>query len=510
MVLTDDPGVLEEHVVPEALHNSGETNDPTRCHPSTRIALLETLWQQMTGADSQSICWLSGPAGCGKSTIMRTLADRLDEQDWLLASFFFFHSSPRRNSAKWAFVATIAYQITCRFPTIRPLIERRIRDDPLLFTKNLDKQLRSLIIDPVVESGISGAGHAGSARLSILIDGLDECSDKDEQAYILEILQSLVKALPAFVVVLVASRPEYHIRCCFDDEPLSNMFKGIVLDSSFSPTVDIQRYLSDEFARILRRHPMRRVLVGVHPNWPGDEAIALLAQESSEQFIYAVTVIKFIQSARHDPAKRLLNVMQHQEAILGEIQPFENLDKLYNTIISSIDPEMLEGTLSLLGKLLVLKGTIHAHGLLSTIQIGPSLAEELLGLPRGSVDTLLLDLHSLIHVPGDAYAAIEFYHKSFEDFLFRQSRSGRFYVRKADVEKELLLNTISTLADASDGMCLNLHLEWKSDDFVFLSRSYKSPFLRSTGFLSSQRCHTCVPSYSECSERGHKPNLKFG
>jgi len=189
-----------------------------------------------------------------------------------------------------------------------------------------------------------------------------------------------------------------------------------------------------------------------------------------------VTVIKFVQSTRHNPAKRLFAVMQHQDAVVGEVQPFEVLDNLYTTILSSVDPEMLDDTLSLLGKLLVLKQAIHLAGHTGSVPLGSLLTEELLSLPRGSVDTLLLDLHSLIHVPEDPYATIDFYHKSFEDYIFRRSRSGRFCIRKADVEKKLLLDTLLFFADARDGGFATLHLGIDLTAFLLVSHSFQNSF----------------------------------
>jgi len=60
-----------------------------RCLPGTRIAIIRTILEWVTHPYNQSILWLSGLAGSGKSTIAATVADCLDEFH-RLGSYIFF------------------------------------------------------------------------------------------------------------------------------------------------------------------------------------------------------------------------------------------------------------------------------------------------------------------------------------------------------------------------------------------------------------------------------------
>ncbi|KAJ7845478.1 hypothetical protein B0H13DRAFT_1647342, partial [Mycena leptocephala] len=74
--------ILHRAIAGDAFHNSAERFPQPRCHPETRMEMLEKLWNWTCGNygfarndsenDEQSgrrILWLYGPAGAGKSAI---------------------------------------------------------------------------------------------------------------------------------------------------------------------------------------------------------------------------------------------------------------------------------------------------------------------------------------------------------------------------------------------------------------------------------------------------------
>ena len=123
---------------------------------------------------------------------------------------------------------------------------------------------------------------------------------------------------------ILASRPEQHIREAFDGSLLNSLTTRLVLDDKYLPDVDIRRFLHSKFQDIKNRHPSRAHLP---PSWPSDKEIKRLVQKSSGQFIYASTIIKFIDSHRHWPPDRL-------DIIFG-ISPFAEIDSLYTHILTS-------------------------------------------------------------------------------------------------------------------------------------------------------------------------------
>jgi len=80
----------------------------------------------------ESVLWINGPFGNGKSAIMQKVAETLsgDPQlkHLLAGSFFFGRGKPGRDKAKYL-VPTIAYQIAINFPDMEKLIEAALSRD---------------------------------------------------------------------------------------------------------------------------------------------------------------------------------------------------------------------------------------------------------------------------------------------------------------------------------------------------------------------------------------------
>ncbi|KAF9470179.1 hypothetical protein BDN70DRAFT_821682, partial [Pholiota conissans] len=62
--------LLRERVAPSAFHNSAQRNDPPRCHPNTRVQILQDMFDWILQSDDREtwLLWLNGAAGAGKST----------------------------------------------------------------------------------------------------------------------------------------------------------------------------------------------------------------------------------------------------------------------------------------------------------------------------------------------------------------------------------------------------------------------------------------------------------
>jgi Mrp family chromosome partitioning ATPase len=110
---------LQEAVAHTAFHNAGERFDPPRCHPNTRVAVLDKIekWALRMDPDTSdtSILWLSGAAGAGKSAIAQNLAEHFHSKGLLIASFFFGRSDSTRNHAR-SLVSTMVYQLYSLLP----------------------------------------------------------------------------------------------------------------------------------------------------------------------------------------------------------------------------------------------------------------------------------------------------------------------------------------------------------------------------------------------------------
>ncbi|KAF7334870.1 putative nwd2 protein [Mycena sanguinolenta] len=267
-----------------------------------------------------NILWLYGPAGAGKSAIMQTLASQLRDAGRLGGAFFFKCGHATRGNAKTLF-ATIAYQLALAVPWLRTSISRIVENDPSIVVRSIAIQIQTLISDPC-------RSHANENcdPIIILIDGLDECEGHEVQEEILYAIHHSSKH-PIPLRFIVASRPEAHIREVFESPVYSGNYCSFNVEQSFD---DVCKYLRDEFSRIHREH---RTMTNISLPWPPPDVLEQLVENSSGHFIYASTIIKFIDDKNYRPTERLA-VVQDPNNSASE-SAFDTLDQLYMTILSS-------------------------------------------------------------------------------------------------------------------------------------------------------------------------------
>ena len=417
---------LAEVMAPGAVHNSAERYDPPKCHPNTREAVIKKImdWVQGLG-ELERRCyfmWLYGPAGAGKSAIAQTIAEICHELKLLAASFFFSRTAAGRNDHSHL-IATLTYQLCVSIPEIRTCVEDALELDPNVFSLSLENQVQKLIIEPLSHFYDNGYHRHNKHPRLFVIDGLDECASATYVQY--QVLRVLAEQLPVPMFFIVASRSEPHIRRFFSAEPMASKTTEISLDDSYRPDADIKEIFKVKFNAIKRDHPLGNHLP---EQWPSASDVDHLVRKASGQFIYASTVIKYIESPRHRPTDRLeiiLGIMRH-----GEDTPFADLDALYTQIFSSIKVEDKNKVLEVFGALLFVK--------IPNFPKSPALIETLLGLRSGDLDITLIDLHSILDIPAqDRTTEIQILHASLGDFLLDQTRAGNYHINPGHAHANL-------------------------------------------------------------------------
>uniref|UniRef100_A0A8H7XNX1 Nephrocystin 3-like N-terminal domain-containing protein n=1 Tax=Psilocybe cubensis TaxID=181762 RepID=A0A8H7XNX1_PSICU len=419
---------------PSAFYNAGSNFDSPKCHPNTRVAILDKI-MEWVGGNLETldgyVLWLYGPAGAGKSAVAKTIAERCSSRNLLLATYFFSNTDPTRNQVN-ALMATLAYQVALYLPMARDLIEMVVDRDPLIFTRSLQDQFHSLIIRPLLQLVHSGAFTQTSPRV-IIIDGLDECLKFDMQSLVLDAISSEMQEVETRLPLryIIASRPEPHLYIQFADPQLFPKTTRFPLDDKYYPTADIRQFLEDSFKKIKERHPLRRHIPGV---WPTVRDIETLVNKSSGQFIYAATVIQYVSAPRNQPAQCL-------EVILGlrpprsNHAPFAQLDALYTKIINpAATVEDISSTMKLLGFLLP-QSTERIDLYQNVLKI-PRFLEKFLALEDGEVQRLLIDLSSLIRYQ-DQDTELRVIHASFVDFLLDENRSKGYFIDPVEFKDRL-------------------------------------------------------------------------
>ncbi|KIK52688.1 hypothetical protein GYMLUDRAFT_251057 [Collybiopsis luxurians FD-317 M1] len=443
---------LYHHTSTSASFDAGARYPPPLCHPGTRQVILQDLkdWgSKAVGTNNPPIRWLYGPAGAGKSAIAQTFAQTCAENGSLLGSFFFWHSDPSRNDPQRLFT-TLALQMAIAVPQLRAAVNAAVTNDPFVPTSSIEKQWDMLVVQPWLKAQLhqqlihngtpfpatssnnepitSGNGHhtvqvldhaelSGTGTRIWIIDGLDECSDSHNQQYILSLLAQIVQKFRLPIQILVCSRPEPRIKECFAGLEYRNICQWMALNDTYQASKDIRLFLVDGFKKILVHHS--HSMAHVPRPWPTSEQIEYLVEKSSGQFIYASTVLKYINGDGDVPADCLnvilgLQVVAHR----GADSPYAELDALYLQILSTVRPRKQELLLQVLAAQLVYSGLPH-------------LFIHFLGIPVGTLCATFSSVHALFQDPSPVASGFQFTHASFADFLLDQNRSLQFHIDKS-------------------------------------------------------------------------------
>ena len=375
---------------------------------------MQWVDESRRGADDLML-WLFGPAGAGKSAIAKKIAEIAAEKGLLIATFFFSRTSPTRSS-KDRLVATLAYQLALSIPNTRAHIEDAIEQDPAIFKKNIRTQIDTLLIKPLQ---FTSWNQGIPFPKLFIVDGLDECNDTRAQVAILDAISRSLREHNLPIIFLVVSRPEQDLVTLFNSNRLLNsIHRRLALDDAYEPDSDIHLFFSDKFEEIKETHPMRST---IPKSWPTEQSLENLVRKSSGQFIYAATVVRFVESTHHRPTKRLEIILGIDPSPPGNRNPFAELDALYHHILNSVDD--IKATLSVLSLYL-------ATPYVQIMFKGTEAVEEFLSLEQGDVQLVLSHLSSIVS-HDESYGEVKILHASFVDFLLDRRRSTIFHIDMA-------------------------------------------------------------------------------
>ena len=465
--------LLHQHTSPAALLDARARRDPPRCMDGTREAIIQEIldWlKKVTG--SSSIFWLRGPAGHGKTALEFTIAEICKREGLLIGSFFFSNRIANCSDSNF-FFATLAAQLIQVLPSTKYYIDRAIREDPHIFDKALEAQMKVLIVEPIQRIATMARildtvtfGWMSYPTL-IVIDGLDECAGLDVQDEIVRIIGDSVKQLRLPLRFLIASRPEPNLceafeklQCRLSKDSLSTL----ILTEDELTRRDIKTFFEGKFSELRARHSY------LAAEWPGPDTILLLVDKASGQFVYATTIIIYISSLDDRPDDRLDIILKMLETPAGDA-PYAPLDQLYSCIVLSVKHR--REVLLILGQLILAKEMSNEEDILGSPSNSTSQnrMEVILDLRAGDAKMQLNRLHSLIDVGED----LKLLHASFQDFLLDPSRSKDFVVDLVEARMKLGLAYIQAICTRP---CMYVH-HW-------LCYIYRTHFLHQSRSLPSK------------------------
>ena len=353
------------------------------------------------------------------------------------ASFFCSRDFEDRSNLQAIFL-TLAVQLARRYTRFRSIFIPLVQLDPEIVHESLYRQMKKLIVQPLVESAISTV---------IVIDALDECRDREPASAILSVLGQFVDEVPS-VKFFITGRPESRI---VEGFRLLQLVKatGVFVLHKVEPSQvhnDIRRFFTHGFSELKR---YRRGL----GDWPTKEQVDLLCERAGGLFVHAVATIRFIDHRINSPKKQLDRLLQSQgsSTFEGKTEFKDNvtLGSLYTAILREAfgggDPENDPRIRSILGAVV-----------LATNPLSPFAIATLLGFELEETYRILSLIHSLLILQEDIDEPVRPFHKSFPDFVIDLARctSQRFRVCPPDQHTELLAGCLAVMnRELEQNMC---------------------------------------------------------
>jgi NACHT domain len=389
------------------------------CADGTRTEILTTIhrWFNENPLETEGslstegnprgqIFWLDGVAGTGKSTIAQTIAYQYHKTGELGASFFCSRDDADCSNINMIF-PTLAYQLCSLHPLFQERVSDALRKDVDLQSAFASMQLEKLIVEPL-EAVLHDSAFKFPPCL-IVIDALDECKDENATSTILTAL-SVFTSRSSPLKFFITSRPVANVQQGFRVTGLMNDTNALVLHSipNDISRKDIQVYLDGRLSLVARLFELE--------SWPSSEILAQLVELSNGLFIFAATVVNFIEDRNaSDPIQQLKLVLSSADIASTTTSPYHRLDELYLTVLHEAFPEISDRQRvrlrTVLGAVVVLFDPLN-----------PGSLEALLDLDKSMVRLTLRHLHSIIIVPDDRGGSVQLLHLSFRDFLVDADR----------------------------------------------------------------------------------------
>ncbi|CAE6535810.1 unnamed protein product, partial [Rhizoctonia solani] len=414
----------------QAAYDSSLSIDINRrgCTEGTRVRVLADLNDWLYDSTASPVFWMDGMAGTGKTTIAFSFCELAEKRKILAATFFCTRSSADCRSMT-RIIPTIAYQLArYSFPYRSALCEGLGRGTSI-GSRNVLLQFEQLVKQPLQEMKDAMPKHS-----VVVIDGLDECEDRNGVELILDVLFRHTTDIP--LRFLVTSRPEPEI---YNRMPLQR--PSLHLDKVERSLIqaDIELYLKEELQFISLSPADREQLV----------------ERTGMFFIYAATLVRFIASGPRsvDPHKRLWSLLS---IVPDEAERLNHIDVLYTAVLkTALEAGEREDIWVVLRTVLLAQEPIDITTIVTLTGIKD---------PQRIISALRI-LQSVFNHPRSTGLASTF-HASFPDFMFDNERSGPYFCDVTKISYVLAQRCFVAMKEQLRFNICNLETSFVSDDKI--------------------------------------------
>ena len=283
----------------------------------TRKDLISLIfeWARNFAESVFNILWMYGYPGAGKSTLAMHIADIFCIAHRLGVIIEFNRTTGVTPVMLWK---TVAYALAREYPVCRKVIVSKLKSGTLNLANATSSNIfEQLVAEPLRRLTASDTKINPDRLPVVVIDALDECggldgSSRQARKEILDCFAKWAKLAPG-VKLIITSRAEQDIKQAFSTIPHTPLEIHIGDSATEVSGHNIQLYLRAKFKRIASDNEIVR-------DWPGDQIVTDLAQCAKGVFIWATTIMEFIEH----------RVPMHQlKVILNKKLPSGNVYGLY-------------------------------------------------------------------------------------------------------------------------------------------------------------------------------------
>ncbi|KAB5588196.1 hypothetical protein CTheo_8363 [Ceratobasidium theobromae] len=407
------------------------------CTEGTRTAIMSEMNDWSLDPNAPDLYLMSGMAGTGKTTIACSFATLLEERKQLAASFFCTRTSPECRNAN-RIVPTIAYQLARYSTPFQSALCEILGEDPDIGTKNVVKQFERLLKEPLMK-----VKDAIPENLVVVIDALDECDDRRAVRLVLDLIFRHVPNLS--LKFLVTSRPEPEI--------YSKMVAQIPTSRTILHLHEIEKSLVQADIELYLKEELGTVMVT-------EAEIVELATRSGNLFIYAATLVRYIQPSDGsvDPQLRLQSAL---EIKFKSTNKYAAVDALYGAVVKAalerkvLDSEEASNVRAVLWAVLCAQEPIGIDTLAALSGVNDT----------ARTVSALQPLRSVVHL-SEGSRLVSTLHASFPDFMFSKERCGPLFCDPAEYHQLVAIRCFEVMKSQLQFNICNLESSFVPDSKV--------------------------------------------
>jgi len=390
------------------------------CTRGTRKRLLKDIVNWAEGTSSETIYWLFGPAGSGKSTIAYTITRRFElvttDDPIVLGGNFMCSRLFEETKSATHIVRTIVYQLALKCKPFADALTHSGKFDTI--NRRPRDQLEGLLIEPWQASELARIVNSSTPppQYLIVIDALDEIDGTDGSDFLRDLLSVINENRLKGLKFFATSRPDPALLSRvyeFGDKRLCRVEEVPIEEAQG----DIKVFLSASL-----------------PN-ASPEIIEKVVTLADGLFIYAATILKYLDGCGpNEKVELLVELLSKLSSANPRTSGAETflLDGLYHRVLKDVFDKI---QLAIQPRRLQL-----LHTFLCTVERTSTSTAANLCTSTNTVsykegaDDILKALHAVLYSKNDP---VLWYHKSFPDFVFDRDRSEEFWCNQVEHHQRL-------------------------------------------------------------------------